>query len=192
MLKTKIMKKIFITICIFVFSNIISAQVEIDMAGERQNIHYENGTYYIKDVNNYMLPYTGTWKYINGINEFRITLTKVSKDHIVFSDYNTDYYEDGLLLKYQQFLNGQLIYESPISTFSSGIIKEFGKLRMTIKDYGRNGCMFPVSLDLISNGNNQYNLKFKIDMFEQRNTYFEQHPNEPYFSIPNDIIMTKI
>jgi hypothetical protein len=184
------MKKIFITICILVFSNIISAQIVRDMVDNPIKDDTKNGTYYIKDVNDYMLPYIGTWKYIEGNKEFRISLTKVTKYHD--TKFGDDYYYDGMLIGYQKYENGQLIFNTPPDTYPACSIREFGKLRMTIKDYGRNGCMFPVSLDLISNGNNQYNLKFKIDKFEQRNTYFEQHPNEPYFSVPNDIIMTKL
>lgn len=187
------MKNILVTILFTLLSsNYSCSQIIRDMAGESLKDEFKNGTYYIKDVNNYMLSYIGTWKYIEGNKEFRITLTKVTKYHEIDIDYNHSYYIDGLILQYQKYENSILTFTSPIINYPDGIIKEVGKLRMTIKDYGRNGCMFPVALDLISTGNNQYNLKFKIDMFEQRNTYFEQHPNEPYFSIPNDIIMTKI
>lgn len=186
------MKKILIILVLFVISSNMYAQIEIDMAGESIKDDTKNGTYYMKDVNDYLLPYTGTWKYIDGNKEFRITLTKVIKYHVLIQDYNIDYYKDGLIIQYEKYENGILIYNSLQSTHPAAAIKEFGNLRMSFKDYGRNGCMFPVDLMLIPIGNNQYNLKFKIDRFEARNTYFQQHPNEPYFSVPNDIIMTKL
>ena len=188
------MKNIFYTILIVFTYNCTSAQIEVDMAGDRENEHYDNGQYYIKDINDYMLPYLGTWQYIDGSKEFRITLTKVTKYHDIYQDTytNLDYYIDGLLIKYQKFDNGTLIYDSQTGTFPTGIIKEFGKLNMSFKDYQRNGEIFPVDLILIPNGNGQYDLKFKLDHFERRNIYHDLHPNEPFFSVPNDIIMTKM
>ena len=193
LIKLNIMKNILFTISLILFTNFLFSQTIIDMAGEPVNGEMENGQYYIKDVNNFMLPYLGTWKYINGNKEFRITLTKVPMFHVVFSDYNTDYYKDGLLIQYQKYENGQLIYNSQIGTYPTGIIKEYGKLNMSFTDYERNGESFPVDLTLFSemNSNVEY-LKFKIDKFERSNTYYDQHPNEPYFSVPNDIVMTKM
>lgn len=186
------MKNILITISFLFFTSNSFSQIVRDMAAEAINNDRKNGAYYIKDVNNYMLPYIGTWSYINGNKEFRIILTKVSMHHVVFQDYNIDYYKDGLTLEYQKYENGQLIFESPSNISPSGIIKEFGKLNMSFKDYGRYGLMFPVDLKLIPISGGAYQLNFKIDKFEQRNTYFKEHPNEPYFSVPNDIIMTKL
>lgn len=186
------MKKIFITIISIISINFTYSQIIRDMDSESIKDDTKNGTYYIKDINNYMLPYVGTWRYIEGNKEFRITLTKVIKYHVIIQDFNIDYYIDGLIMQYQKIENGQLIFTSPISTHADGIIKEYGHLRMSFKDYGRNGSMFPVDLKLIPISNNQFKLKFKLDRFEARNTYHQQHPNEPYFSVPNDIIMTKM
>lgn len=194
LIKQNIMKNILYTISLILFTNFLFSQTVVNMANSH-NIDWnrENGQYYLKDVNNYMLPYLGTWQYIYGNKEFRISLTKVPMFHVMFSDYNTDYYKDGLLIQYQKYENGQLIYNSQIDTYPTGIIKEYGKLNMSFTDYERNGESFPVDLILFQNlnSNTEY-LKFKIDRFERRNTYYEQHPNEPYFSVPNDIIMTKM
>lgn len=187
------MKNIFITITLALIYSCSSAQTIVDMAGDRQNEHYENGQYYIKDINNFMLPYLGIWNYIDGNKEFRITLTKVSQFHVVFNDFNTNYYRDGLLIQYQKFENGQLIFSSPVETSPTGIIKEFGKLNMSFKDYQRNNVGFQLSLTLIPIGNNQYNLNFRVhNGLEAKNTYYQQHPTEPYYSVPNNIIMTKM
>jgi hypothetical protein len=190
------MKNLLLIVTITLFYSCSSAQTIIDMAGERQNKHYDNGQYYIKDINNYMTTYLGTWSYVEGNKEFRITLTKITKYHEIFPEYNIDYYIDGLQIQYQKLENGIVIYNSILREHPTGIIKEFGKLNMSFTDYERNNESFPVDLILIPyntmGSSQQYKLRFKLDKFEQRNTYFEQHPNEPYFSVPNDIIMTKV
>ena len=190
-------KKVFIAFLYFFAFNIYAQPLHlnteiVDMAGERESKHRKDGIYYIKDINNYMQPYLGTWSYINGNNEFRITITKIDKHHVIFSDYNINYYKDGLNIQYQKYENGQLIYNSIVRQNPTGVIKKFGKLNMSFTDYERNSESFPLDLILIPIGSNQYNLNFKLDKFERRNTYFEQHPNEPYFSVPNNIIMTKM
>lgn len=186
------MKNIFYILITIFISSCSTAQIVIDMASNPVNGEMENGQYYIKDINNYMLPYLGTWRHIDGNKEFRITLTKVSQFHVLIPEANSNYYIDGLRIQYQKFENGVLIYNSVVKPNPTGIIKEFGKLNMSFKDYQRNGEIFPVDLILIPNGNGQYNLKFKLDKFERTNSYYKQHPNEPYFSVPNDIIMTKM
>jgi hypothetical protein len=191
------MKNLLFIIIITLYYSCSSAQTIVDMAGERENKHYDNNQYYIKDINNYMTPYIGTWNFVDGNKEFRITLTKVTKYHDVYQDNytNFNYYMDGLLIQYKKFENGILVFNSPVETYPTGIIKEFGKLNMSFTDYERNNESFPVDLILIPNNtmgsSQQYKLRFKLDKFEQRNTYFEQHPNEPYFSVPNDIEMIK-
>lgn len=194
LIKFKIMKNTLFTILLILFTNNLISQTVIDMA-ESHNVNWnmKNGQFYIKDINNYMLPYLGTWKYTYGNKEFRITLIKVVKFHEIDTDYNINFFIDGLLIQYQKYENGQLIYNSQIGTYPTGIIKQYGKLNMSFTDYERNGESFPVDLILFQdfNSNTQY-LKFKIDRFERRNLYYEQHPNEPYFSVPNDIIMIKM
>lgn len=182
-----------LTLSFILFSITLFSQTVVDMAGERQNEHYENGDYYIKDINNYIQPYIGTWQYVNGNTEFRITLTKVEMYHITYPDYNIDYYKDGLRIQYQKYENSVLIYNSIIDNLPTGSIKEFRNLRMSFTDYQRNNEVFPVDLTLISTGINQNNsLKFVLDSFERRNTYHDEHPNEPYFSVPNNIVMTRM
>lgn len=191
------MKNIFKYFALLITSCSLSAQTIINMADNSRPIDYtRNGTYYIKDINNYMLPFLGTWSYINGNKEFRITLTKVTKFNVLFPDYNTNYFCDGLLIHYQKYENGNIVYNSPIDDFPGGIIKEFGNLRISFTDYQRNEETFPLTLTLIPlniiGQTPQYNLKFELDKFERRNTYHDQHPNEPYFSVPDGIIMTKV
>ncbi len=187
------MKQLLFTLSFIFFTTTIFSQTVVDMAGERESKHRKNGAYYIKDINNYMQPYLGTWQFIDGNNEFRITLTKVEMFHVVFTDYNIDYYIDGLRIQYQKYENGVLMYNSITRQNPTGIIKEFGKLNMSFTDYERNNEVFNVDLILLSVGGiGQYNLKFKLDRFESRNTYHDEHPNEPYFSVPDNIVMTRM
>lgn len=191
------MKNIFKYFALLITSCSLSAQTIINMADNNMPINYtKNGTYYIKDINNYMLPFLGTWSYINGNKEFRITITKVTKFNVLFPDYNINYFCDGLLIHYQKHENGTIVYNSPIDDFPDGDIEEFGLLEMSFTDYQRNEETFPLTLTLIPlniiGQTPQYNLKFELDKFERRNTYHDQHPNEPYFSVPDGIIMTKV
>jgi hypothetical protein len=185
-------------IILFTFiSHFSFSQIEINMASERESKHRKNGEYYLKDMNNYILPYLGTWKYTYGNKEFRITLTKATKHHVVFTDYNINYYTDGLYIQYQKFENGLLIYNSPVRSNPTGIIKEFGKLSMSFTDYHRNNEIFDLDMSLSPitgqlGSAPQYQLFFEINAFESKNTYYTDHPNEPFFSVPEGIIMTKM
>lgn len=139
------MKNLLLTLTITLFYSCSSAQTIVDMANSH-NIDWnmKNGQYYLKDVNNYMIPYLGTWSYVDGNKEFKITLTKVTKYHDVYQDSYTsfNYYMDGLLIQYQKFENGILVFNSPVGTFPTGVIKEFGELNMSFTDYERNGKYF--------------------------------------------------
>lgn len=192
MLKNKLMKKLLIILIPVLFINMACSQTIIDMASNRDNKHLEKGQYYIKDIGNYRDPYVGTWKYVNGNQEFRITLTKVDKHRFLLTDSNIDYYMDALNLTYQKFQNGSLIYGSGNKYNPDGIIKEFGKLFMSFQDYERYSEVFPLKLTLIPQSNGSYKMNFKLDMFEQRNQYVEDNPGASFFSVPNDIIMTKM
>jgi len=185
--------KYLIFILLISTSSHLYSQTVVDMAGDRQSHHLKNGQYYVKDVNNFMQPYLGTWRYVDGNEEFRIILQKETKYRDVDTDYSIDYYIDGLKIQYQKFENGNLIYSSNIDSYPTGIIKEFGKVNMSFTDYERNNEIFPVDLILESTGLNEFNkLKFILNRFERRNTYHDEHPNEPYFSVPNDITMERM
>lgn len=47
------------------------------MAGDNNNYpdnYLSNGEYYIKDINNNLDIFTGTWEYVNGNEKFQIIL----------------------------------------------------------------------------------------------------------------------
>lgn len=195
--------------------NGLFAQIVIDMANEEYPDEYDkNGEYYIKDVGEFMNPYVGTWQYIDGDTEFRITIEKVEMYNVTIPEYYIDYYEDGLRINYQRYENGVLIFESPQNSTPTGLIEEFGNLSSTFTDYERfvennilitsSYASFDTDFDLIPISSNEYNLHFRMSKIEglmafemengeRRGTYYvKPNPNAPYFSVPNDIIMTKM
>jgi len=100
------------------------------------------GQYYYKDVHNYLLPFVGTWEYVNGNEKFQIILSKIVKYHLLDTDLNYNFYKDGVSIQYKKFTNNNLVYESPIinkPTFRSdngykleGYMKDYGRLTRTV------------------------------------------------------------
>jgi hypothetical protein len=193
-------KTLIFQIIVFTFFMSCKAQQIIDMsANNNMDGKYQNGTYYHKDVNNYLDAFTGTWKYEYDTNkEFRLTLTKVEMYHMMVEDFNYDYYIDGFSTSYQLYENGQLTYQSPTEEYARGTAKDANNVSMTFFDYGRLGVPFNLYLTLVtelgSQGGQQQDpkLKFELSKWEAQNPYHTQHPDEPYFSVPNDMLMTKM
>ena len=129
---------------------ICKAQQIVDMSANN-NIDdlYQNGTYYHKDVNNYLDAFTGTWRYEYDTNkEFRIILTKVEMYHDVGETLDFDYYTDGLLINYQKYENGTLIYQSPTLDYPTGSFVNPTKIGMSFTDYERLSAIFNLDLTL--------------------------------------------
>jgi len=190
------MKNLLILILLVQF-NLTFAQdpVVIDMVTihEVDNL-YENGDYYIKDISGFMDDYVGTWSYVDGNTEFRITFEKVEMYHhyYEFTNSTTNYFTDGLYLSYQKIENGTIVFSSPeygIPPFST--ISEFGKLHTPLIDFERNESGFPADFNLQLIGS-EYQMLIDINTYNRRNTYFDEHPNEPFLSVPNNILMTKM
>jgi hypothetical protein len=196
--RINIMKKI-ITICIACIITLsCKAQQVIDMAANNNmDSKYENGTYYHKDVNNYLDAFTGTWKYEYDTNkEYRINLTKVEMYHELDQTFNFNYYTDGFSISYQMYENNVLVYQSPTIDFAGGSIKNSQEASLAFRDFGRLGAPFNLDLTLTSeigsNGGQETMLNFNLIKWHAENPYHDEHPDEPYFSIPNDILMTKV
>jgi hypothetical protein len=189
------MKQLLIIIVIL-FIQASFSQTVIDMADEPVRGETKNGQYYIKDINGYFDAFVGTWRYEYDSNkEFRLIITKIEMYHINESWAN--YYTDGLLVRYETYVNNLLTYSSQSDGFPSGVTKEHGKVDLTFFDYGRLGAGFNAELTLnqeIQQGGNNGEIKlhFLLDKFEAENPYHDEHPNEPFFSVPNDIIMTRL
>ncbi len=176
------------------------------------------GQYYYKDIHNYLLPFVGTWEYVNGNEKFQIILTKVTKYHTVIPDLNLDFYEDGIALQYKKFLNGHPVFESPVTgkpIFTSengleleGAVTDYGRVTQTVYkpqqmgggvwkqggEYFYPDCTIEKLMTLL---NEPAKIKFHLYFFEHSQMFASPYDNPlydglPTFSIPNDIVMTKV
>lgn len=181
-------------------------------------INFKNsGQYYYKDVNNYLDNFTGTWEYVNGNEKFQVILTKIVKYHFVDSDLKLNFYEDGIVLKYKKFTNGNLVFESPTvnepsltrsnGTILEGYMADYGRVTVDTKlpldhilklgvlrqggDYFHPSCTIE---RLPLNLSEPPKIKFSLSLGQ---SIGGEYKNPAYnglltFSIPNNIIMTKV
>ena len=195
------MKNIVTTILVLALYSCGSSQTVVDMDDERKEEYRKNGKYYIKDKKNFMNSFIGTWQYINNSTEFRITLSKKEKHHYT-APFNVNYYKDGMVIQYQKYENGKLIYNSPVGTNPNGVIEEFGKLYMSFIDYEKRNT-YLLDLILIKEPNKSNKLKFTLSSITSRDdskpkrleywfSFGEINPGESFFSVPDNIIMTKM
>ncbi|MGO4710906.1 DUF6705 family protein [Chryseobacterium sp. 2TAF14] len=202
--------------------NMMKSQNIIALGGNNGTLpkDFQNtGQYYYKDVYNYLDGFLGTWEYVNGSEKFQVILTKITKYHEVSSSspyMNFNYYTDGIALRYKKFVNGNLIFESPLKNIPTLESRNGLELEGSITDYGRVTASVPKP-QIMGNGNliqgGEYftvpcsiekmpvnlstnePLKIKFNLYLREN--FGQYNNPiynglPTFSIPNDIIMTKV
>jgi hypothetical protein len=185
------------------------------MAGD--NIIYPHnylgtGQYYIKDINNYLDNFTGTWEYTHGIEKFQIVLTKVIKYHVVMPEINLNFYEDGIVLRYKKFVNNTLVFESPNyenPNFSSvdgvlleGHVKDHGRITKTLyipfdpTQIWREGG-YPINPScrierLMTLRTEPKKIKFALFAENIPNYDYQTYTGQPYFSIPNEVVMIKV
>lgn len=182
----------------------------------------KTGNYYYKDVNNYLDNFVGTWEYVNGNEKFQIILNKVIKYHVLTSSPPySNYYEDGIVFKYKKYVNNTLVFESPVKnypTFNSadgnmlkGMTSDYERVTKTIhhpQSFGggvflEGGGYFPLSCHIEkifagspNNSIKKIKFKFYLGHFGESSGFGEYnnpiYAGQPKFSIPNDIIMTKL
>ncbi|WP_452220252.1 DUF6705 family protein [Lacinutrix salivirga] len=195
------MKNIVTTILVLALYSCGSSQTVVDMANERKEEYCKNGKYYIKDKKNFMNSFIGTCQYINDNTEFRVTLSKIEKYHYI-GPFNVNYYKDGMVIQYQKYKNGELVYNSTVGTHPNGVIEEFGKLYMSFNDYEKRNN-YLLDLILIQEPDKSDKLRFTLSSIILRNNpnpkrleYWlssgEINPGESFFSVPDDIVMTKM
>ena len=224
--KIKIMNnkyiKTFLIIVFFMSFINCKGQIVIDLFSNNIPIpenYNQTGQYYEKDINNRLLPFVGTWEYVNGNEKFQIILTKITKYHKVIPDLDLNFYEDGIHLQYKKFVNGNLVFESPNTgepTFTDmeasvlkGAVTDYGRVTQTVYKpqqtfgggvYRQGGEYFyprcsieqlPLSLNEPS--------KIKFHLYFREHTHMFESPYDnplydglPTFSIPNDVVMTKV
>ncbi|WP_332454437.1 DUF6705 family protein [Chryseobacterium aquaticum] len=177
------------------------------------------GQYYYKDVNNYFDNFTGTWEYVNGNEKFQIILTKIVKYHFINNDIKLNIYEDGITLKYKKFINNNLVFESPTTgkpTFSTtdgiildGYMKDYERITRTIYypkavgggimtqggEYFTPNCIIELQPQTLHNEPKK--IKFSLSFGWENGGFGSPNDNPMYngmptFSIPNDVVMTKV
>lgn len=83
--------------------------------GASVNIDGDNNAYYIKDVNNVLDKFVGTWESTNGLHYFKITFTKklhYNSNHIAPGFLESDDYSDMLTTKFLYTYNGVEVYNT--------------------------------------------------------------------------------
>ena len=178
-----------------------------------------SGNYYYKDVHNYLDNFTGKWEYVNGNEKFQIILTKIIKYHTVIPGFKMDFYEDGILLRYKKYVNNNLVFESPsdneptLSTIDgktlNGYMEDFERLTRTVyypKAVGgdvmtQGGQYFTpdctIELQPLTLKNEPKKIKFSLSFGWENGGFGSPNDNPiyngmPTFSIPNNVIMTKV
>lgn len=188
------------------------SQIIINMAGGNGTLpsnYNETGQYYKKDINNYLDNFVGTWEYVNGNEKFQIILIKVIKYHYISTLANLNYYEDGLKYRYKKFVNNVLTFESPVREYPSfrtgdgvlleGGIKDYGRITKTVKISLTNKVMYPgggpvdARCEITKVSTNPDKIKFHLYLRQEFPNYDDEtYAGQPIFSLPNDVIMTKV
>ena len=207
------------TIIFLNISSLMKSQIVVDYASDSPlpSNWDETGNYYLKDVNNYLDNFTGTWEYVNGNEKFQIILTKIIKYHTLSSHLNLNYYEDGIVFRYKKYVNNNLVFESPIESYPTfntedgkilkGMSSDYERVTKTINLGGglifEGGGHFPLSchiekllINLSNNEPQKIKFKFYLGHFGESSGFGEYnnpiYAGQPFFSIPDDIIMTKV
>ena len=177
-----------LTIFFLGITNLKSQNIVPYNSSEINTRFFTNGDYY-KDTTGALDYYAGTWQYTNGNQKFQLILTKVIMYHR--SSYNPyySYYYDGVKVKYKLFTNNVLTFES------SGEFTEFPSLTLfennltgTFQDHQRGN--FIAKASITKEGTTK--IRFSLDNFEAVGQYHKDNPNEPFYSVPNDVVMTKV
>lgn len=208
-------------LCLTICTMNCKSQIIVDMSSDviLPPNYNETGQYYEKDVHNYLDDFTGTWEYVNGNEKFQIILTKIIKYHFNDSDLNLNFYEDGISLRYKKYVNNNLVFESPsivkptLSTLDgqtlNGYMEDFERLTRTVyypKAVGegvmtQGGQYFTpdcnIELQPLTLKNEPKKIKFSLRFGWENGGFGSPNDNPiyngmPTFSIPNDVIMTKV
>lgn len=193
------MKKIILIITITVINNLYMSQNIVPMATYTTN-DLKSGNY-IKDINGMLDNFTGTWKYINGNEEFIVKIDKVLQYN---SSGLTAYYEDVLFGGYKYTKNGVIVVNKLNFTYD---INDFQNCAIIIGGKTPNEAPFKVSLVGSDYVNNKMihiyleylptanQLKWDLSAIEQINIGTTSNPavstSLQGIGIPNNIILDK-
>ena len=158
---------------------------------------------YLKDTEGVLNPFVGTWEWTNGSNTaFRVVLTK--EEHWDGGNVS-DYYVDKILGGYRYIENGALIvdrltyttdFTSDTSTWAafSSILgsvsyPETTKLKISIYDKLKSkSCLATMVMEVSQNGG----LQAHWILFDHETGNFSGATKQQGFSIPTDVILTKL
>lgn len=194
------MKKTILSLVILL-SISIKAQTTYPLSNyDTKNLKNNN---YIKDTEGVLNPFVGTWEWTNGSNTtFRVVLTK--KEHWNASGFNK-FYSDEILGGYRYIENGTLIvdrltyttdFTSDTSTWAafSSILgsvsyPETTKLKISIYDKLKSkSCLATMVMEVSQNGG----LQAHWVLFDHETGNFSGATKQQGFSIPTDVILTKL
>lgn len=159
------------------------------------NIDVPNGAY-IKDLNNELIPYEGTWKGIWGNKTFFLSLNKVKKymDH----KENNPYYKDILAGRFKVLDSSRNILYDNISLPDQdtkieglGFIKNTNRYALFYIDSDICNISGNINLNFVNASNLQLNWKFMdtTDIIDSSCQYYNSNPfPQP---LPKNIILTK-
>ena len=216
-MKNLIIILIFITNC----TNITNAQIIVDKSSNvKLPSNYDStGQYYEKDIHNFLDNFVGTWEYVNGNQKFQLIFQKFVKYHNIEPQINLNIYEDGIGVKYKIFENGFLIFESPTPTEPKFTTINGINLQGTFIDYGRVtvevqrptfGFLEPFTLykggvyfrpnckieKILTTIGTPQKIKFNLTLRETAHLgdpyNNPAYQGQPLFSVPNNIILTKV
>ncbi|WP_312392004.1 DUF6705 family protein [Chryseobacterium sp.] len=187
------MKNLFLIIALFTINCRAQTNVINLTETDQHNLNMMNGDLYMKDINNIMLPYIGTWKWVNGSKEMILTLLKQTKYHYTESVFN--YFEDRIVGHYTYKENGII----KADTSSDDINAEYGlkvyfrlnpssKINsINFKDYLKNKN-YDVWLELISPTQMKFHGKEDTDITKYRRG---THTIYPGTTFPLEMTFTK-
>ncbi|MGV7105574.1 DUF6705 family protein [Flavobacterium sp. U410] len=149
------MKNIFFTI-LTIFT-IISCKAQQIVSLDASYWEYPHGTY-IKDINNEMDKYAGTWQYTHGTDTLTIVLQK--NTHI----YNGEYYFDFLIGEYRFVNNGiEVVNTLPVLNDPANINGENCNIQ--------GGFILPNNMYPICNDCNSNEKRFKLSFWDPERNY---------------------
>lgn len=196
----------------FFYSCNVCSQTIITRGGNNGNLpvnFLSSGQYYYKDVDNYLNNFIGTWQFINGNEKFEIILTKILNFHNNQPDLSYDFYEDGIVLQYRKYVNNILVFETSLPTKPTFQTSDGILLKGYMVDYGRitKTIYHPHDSSLVIREGGEYihpncriekvagnplQIKFHLDLTGTINYDRETYQGQPIYSIPNDVVMTKV
>lgn len=196
----KIMKKIF-AIVILSFT-IINCKAQIISMTTTNYINIPNGAY-VKDIDNLINPFVGTWRYINGNNELTILLIK--KEMYNANGLN-NYFEDTIMGGYSYVENGITIVNTldfitecdleinPIcdnyAPILANIFPPFNELSIIMFDKIKNKHCY-AKFELIQN-TAPNPLQANFEMWDREGFMINGTQDLSGFTLTNNIILTKV